>query len=555
MVHPGLRVGDLVELIEHQEVLLPDFQRGYVWRRPQLLKFLDSLYRGYPIGQILLWIPPGTMEANAATAVTENARLLGTTAPRAPGEAMRKESAARAAPPQFVLDGQQRLTSLYKVLRSEAGAKVRFQAADEIFQVESSVLAKDPLWVSVGDVLGSDRGLSKALARLQKDLKLAPDDPQFETLQANLQRLAMVRERVLPVAVVRLSDPEQVAELFVRINSGTPLRRAELALAQLAWRWPGALMGRLGDAVEDFQESGFDFPAPFVMRCFVAVATGQASFSSAESLWKLTDLTLSKNWEKAYAGLRASVSFVQEVARLPTGEDLPSTNVLLPMCSLFARSIRLDAAQTQKLLYWFLVASAFGRYGSSVESRLNEDLRALYTETPLASLLESLAKFTGSPAVIPPSDLEGRGVGSSTYILMSSLMRIRGVQDWWPAAAGGRPPSPAKGETDLVIHPIFSPRALREAGVDTELSEEMANLLLLPHRPPAKLATAKVDELFSKIPAPLLRDQWVPEDKTTWYASHASQFLEARRIKMAQAFGAALESLATGNAPFPVGSA
>jgi hypothetical protein len=444
MVHPGLRVGDLVELIEHQEVLLPDFQRGYVWRRPQMLKFLDSLYRGYPIGQILLWIPPGNAEANEA--VVENARPVGFQAARAPGEAMRKETVARTAPPQFVLDGQQRLTSLYKVLRAEPGARVRFQAADEIFQIESSVMAKDPRWVSVTDVLATDRGLSKALSRLQKDLKLAPDDPQFETLQANLQRLALVRERVLPVAVVRLSDPEQVAELFVRINSGTPLRRAELALAQLAWRWPGALMGRLGDAVEDFQESGFDCPAPFLMRCFVAVATGQASFQNVESLWKLSDLTLAKNWDKTYQGLRASVAFVQEVARLPGGEDLPSFNALLPMCSLFARSIRLDAAQTHQLLYWFLVASAFGRYGSSVESRLNEDLRALYTETPLKSLLENLGKFTGLPAEVPAADLEGKGVGSSVFILMASLMRIRGVMDWWPAATSGRRPPPLPRE-------------------------------------------------------------------------------------------------------------
>ncbi len=559
MVHPGLRVGDLVELIDHQEVLLPDFQRGYVWRRPQVLKFLDSLYRGYPIGQVLLWIPPQSVTDGDSA---PQGRALGTSPSQQAGasifaSAERAEkigggrAPSRAAPPQFVLDGQQRLTTLYRILRGDEGAKVRFHAGDEMFMTETAASGKDPLWVSVGDILGSERGLSKALARLQKELKLAPDDAVFERFQANLQRMALVRERVLPVDVVRLADPEQVAELFVRINSGTPLRRAELALAQLAWRWPGALVVRLGDALEEFVEAGFDFSAPFLMRSFVSVATGQASFSNLESLWKLNDITLSKNWDKTHNGLRSTIAFIQEVARLPTGDDLPSANVLIPMTALFAKNLRLDAPQTQQLLYWFLVAGAFGRYGTNVEPRLGEDLRAIYTETPLKSLLDSLASSTPAPAVVPAAELEGRGVGSGVYLLMASLMRLKGVQDWFPASVGGRPPSPARGERDLVLQPIFSRKQLQESGADPELAEEMANLLLLPHRPPSKYAQAKPEELLARATPAQIKDQWVPESKFLWMAPRAAEFLTARRVLLAKAFSVALESLHSGNAPFP----
>lgn len=559
MVHPGLRVGDLVELIEHQEVLLPDFQRGYVWRRPQVLKFLDSLYRGYPIGQVLLWIPPQSLSDSDAA---QQGRPLGTSPGQQQGAAIfasaeraervspGRSPQARAAPPQFVLDGQQRLTTLYRLLRGDDGAKVRFHVGDEIFVIETAVSAKDPLWAPVGDILGSPRGLSKALSRLQKELKLAPDDPYFERYQANLQRLALVRERVLPVDVVRLADPEQVAELFVRINSGTPLRRAELALAQLAWRWPGALVVRLGDALEEFVEAGFDFSAPFLMRCFVSVATGQAGFSNLDALWKLNEITLARNWEKAHNGLRSTVAFIQEVARLPTGDDLPSLNVLVPMTALFAKGIRLDAAQTQQLLYWFLVAGSFGRYGANVEARLAEDLHAIFSEAPLAGLLKSLEQTTSAPPAVPPTDLEGRGVGSGVFLLMASLLRLKGVHDWWPAAIGGRPPSPARGERDLVVHPIFTRKQLQEAGVDPELSEEMANLLLLPHRPPSKLAQANPEDLIAKMSPALLKEQWAPESKLLWTAPRAAEFLQTRRELIAQAFTVALESLHAGRPPF-----
>ena len=125
MVHPGIRVGEIPLLVERGEVVLPEFQRGFVWRPAQVLKFLDSLYREFPTGQILLWLPPQDVweriRGHAGRALEQESGK--------PSESV--DLSGLSSPPQFVLDGQQRLTSLYRVLKDEPGFHSRFHVETE----------------------------------------------------------------------------------------------------------------------------------------------------------------------------------------------------------------------------------------------------------------------------------------------------------------------------------------------------------------------------------------------------------------------------------------
>ncbi len=540
MVHPGIRVGEIPLLVERGEVVLPEFQRGFVWRPAQVLKFLDSLYREFPTGQILLWLPPQDVWE----------RIRGHA-----GRALEKESgkpsesvdlSGLSSPPQFVLDGQQRLTSLYHVLKDEPGFHARFHVETEEFQMDSPGLRKDPRWVNVATVLGSDHGLSQALVQLQKSLGIGIDDPSYAQFHASLERLAMVRQRVLGVELVRLADVESVTELFIRTNSGTPLKRAELALARLAWRWPGALVRRFEDAVEELRDSGFDLSAPFLMRCFVAVSTGQSGFQHLDALWSLNDVQLSRNWERTHQGLRAAVAFVREVAHIYRSEDLPSHNALLPLVALFAGDVRLNEADTYRLLYWFLVASTYGRYGASIETRLNEDLRAVTGTGGVAALIEALEAGGREPPRVSPEDLEGRGHGSSIYFLWQSLSQLQAPRDWFPAQRGAarRPLSATRKP-----YPIFSRARLAKEGMEEGLSEEVANLVLLPRLPEETPEGLAPDQVLSPLSPEFLAEAWIPRDRTLWFAGKAPEFLAVRRALMAGAFTSALRDLRAGAHP------
>src|SRR5437773_12329080 len=119
MIGRPLKVREFIDEIDGGQVLLPEIQRGYVWKGPQAAKLIDSLYREYPIGQVLLWDPKGL-----PLPVTKQIR------------------GARAAPlpyagaPKVVLDGQQRLTSVYMALgHAEEQLNVYFNVATEAFQL------------------------------------------------------------------------------------------------------------------------------------------------------------------------------------------------------------------------------------------------------------------------------------------------------------------------------------------------------------------------------------------------------------------------------------
>lgn len=147
--HP-LKVRELLDEITRGMVLLPEIQRAYVWKGPQVAKLLDSLYREYPAGQILLW---DTVELPILTK-----HLEGIQPPALP-------SADR---PKIVLDGQQRLTSLHKALGKEANEiDIYFNLDSEQFQRYQRRLKNDPLWVSVRAVLSGDRHDLKILQDIE----------------------------------------------------------------------------------------------------------------------------------------------------------------------------------------------------------------------------------------------------------------------------------------------------------------------------------------------------------------------------------------------------
>src|SRR5215510_6810400 len=261
-------VEELVGMIQRGELRLPEMQRRFVWRATRVRDLLDSLYRGYPSGAILLWetdeqVPLQEMAVAQQTSPYQTSRLL--------------------------LDGQQRLTSLSAVIRGEA-VKVRGRkrpidvlfnldhpdqptvltevndngdddeedidelihdetdsSEDELqkrfnrmtFVVATRKLERLPQWVKVTDVFKSD---SDAAFLKQAGVN-SFDDPNFERYSRRLARLRAIRKYMYRMDVLeRRLSYDEVTEIFVRVNSlGAKLRGSDLALAQITARWPNSL--------------------------------------------------------------------------------------------------------------------------------------------------------------------------------------------------------------------------------------------------------------------------------------------------------------------------
>jgi len=516
--HP-LKVRDLLEEISLGEVLLPEIQRSYVWRGPQVTRFLDSLYKEYPTGQILLW-------DTINLPITKN--LEGVTTPALP----------TVGKPKIVLDGQQRLTSLYKVFGSaESRLNVSFNIETEQFQLYLKRLDADKRWVSVRTVINGERHELEILDEIGSQGITAE---QRKTYLDRLQRLRKINEYKFPIEIFRSDDYDVVTELFIRINSaGTRLRAAELALAQLALRLPGAIVRMFEEAMDSYSEVGYELDTRFLVRALIVIGTGQSRFRSLTDFWKKPPAEVEKIWHRTKKAVDSAVNFVRHNGRFESSEWLPSLNALLPVAAYFDRHVALAPDVERGLLRWFYIASMRGRYSGSSETAIDEDLRAVASADPISELMKKAVPPGGSTQV-GAEEFDDAGWRNPLFALTYAAARKAGAKDWF---TGVDIATDVVGEDHHVeIHHIFPKALLSKIGVATKDRDEIANLAFLAAKPNKQISMRSPSQYLAEIAEnhpDRLKAQSIPMDRSLWKLECFQQFLASRR----ELLGAAINDL------------
>jgi hypothetical protein len=378
-------VEELVGMIERGELRLPEMQRRYVWRSTRVRDLLDSLYRGYPSGAILLW------ETDEAVPLQEFAVAQ----QRNPYQSTR-----------LLLDGQQRLTSLSAVIRSEpvsGGGRKRpiellfnlehpdhlavvtevneegddededeseedeliddeaDSSADELqkrfermtFVVVTKKLGQLPHWVKVSDVFKSESDRPFLRRAGITDF----DDPRSEKYSQRLARLRGIRKYVYRMDILeRTLSYDEVTEIFVRVNSlGAKLRSSDLALAQITAKWRGALK-----TFQAFQEQcanvGFDLDLGIHLKNLVTFATGQSRFLTVSSL---PLETLKQAWKECVPGMEFALNFLKSNGSIDSLALLSSPFLLVTLGYYgHKRKYQIGAEEANRLRHWVLLANA-----------------------------------------------------------------------------------------------------------------------------------------------------------------------------------------------------
>src|SRR5579864_279551 len=235
------------------ELKLPEMQRKYVWTAAKVRDLVDSIYRDYPSGSILMWrqeILPETRQPSIETEL---------------GKSVYSEKL-------LLLDGQQRITSLASVM---TGRPIRVREGDQIaernielffnlehldttpeiidpnsgnlstedddsrsmvFQVRNKSIENVPHWISVTKLF------KEGVGSILRDLRVGWDHPKYEKYNTRLNRLFNRRENyVYPVQILpKELSYQEATDVFVRVNSlGSRLGGSDLALALVTSRWPG----------------------------------------------------------------------------------------------------------------------------------------------------------------------------------------------------------------------------------------------------------------------------------------------------------------------------
>lgn len=497
MARAEATVEELVSMIERGRLRLPEMQRRYVWRSPRVRDLMDSLYRGYPSGAILLWETTEDVPLQEF-AVAQQVNPYQTT--------------------QLLLDGQQRLTSLSAVIRGEpvnvrgrqrpiellfnlehpdqlafvtevnenadvdeegeeSDASELDSSADELMQrfnkmafvVSTRKLEQLPHWVKVSEVFStsSDREF------LRKAGVTDFDDPRVEKYSKRLARLRDIRKYVYRMDVLESSmGYDEVTEIFVRVNSlGAKLRSSDLALAQITAKWRNSLA-----EFQAFQKScaqlGFDLDLGIHLKNLVAFATGQSRFQTVGSL----DVdALQSAWKECRRGMEFALNFMRSNVGISSPALLSSPFILIAIAYFgHKRDYTLSPKESARLRYWALVANAKGRFSrGSSETILDQDLASLRQGGGTRELIDRLRLQFGR-LDITAEELEGRNQRNALFKTMFLAFHAAGATDW---RSNLRISLDHKGTQDrLQFHHVFPKAVLRAAGRSAREADDIANL-------------------------------------------------------------------------------
>jgi len=215
--------------IDQGEIGLPDIQRPFIWEAARVRDLFDSMYKGFPVGYLLFW----ANDHNSGT------RQIGS------GHHQAK------IPRLLIVDGQQRLTSLYAVLKGQpvynrdykhVNIKIAFNPVEERFEVTDAAIERDPVFITDISKLWDTtttrtRFVRTYIARLQQSRPVSEDEA--DNLSEKIDRLFDLQK--YPFTAMEISstvNEEQVSDIFVRINSkGVALKQADFILTLMSVFW------------------------------------------------------------------------------------------------------------------------------------------------------------------------------------------------------------------------------------------------------------------------------------------------------------------------------
>lgn len=526
-----LSISQILNYIDNGHIALPEFQRGFVWRGDQVRHFFDSLYRRHPVGMLLVWVTETRTDIHRGGGNVS------------PGVV------------KLLLDGQQRVTSLYGVVRGQppkffdgdpkAFTGLQFNLESEEFSFYQPVNMKDkPLWIDVTELLSKGHeGHQEIINRLSKYPEIGTDAVQYS------QKLS----QLLGILDIELHDEEVtgqdksldvVVNIFNRVNSGgTKLSKGDLALAKICADWPDA-RNEMQSQLKKWQESNFEFSMDWLLRSINTVLTGEAKFHFLHD----------KSANQVQDGLHRAAKHIDKCLNYISGRlGLDHDRVFFARFAvpvmvryLDQKSGKLTEVERDKLLFWYIQAGMWGRFSGSTESVIDKDMEAL-SEGGLDRLLEEMRLSHGG-FKIEKGHFTGWSRGARFYPVLYWLTRVSEAKDW----ESGLPlkASMLGQMSSLEVHHIFPKSLLYKHGYSKAEVNALANFCFQTKESNLNIGNKLPEEYFPEIEERhpgVLASQWIPQDPRLWKVENYLEFIEERKRLLADEVNRQLKELLHGD--------
>ena len=572
----------LVEAIGRGEIALPDIQRPFRWKPTKVRDLFDSMYRGFPVGHLIFW----------ATGAEMGARRIGT-------------HSHEAAPRLMIVDGQQRLTGLYavltgkEVLREDYTAsriRIAFRPRDGSFEVADAAVLKNPEFIPDISILWASGGLLQKVREFLMRLEASKGDLGEDRrvgLEAAIERLYNLRN--YPFKAMELAsnvDEEQVADIFVRINSlGAGLGQADFILTLMSVWWEEgrkqlesfARNARLRPPGPSPANPFIDPSADQMLRVVAGLALRRGRLRYVYQVLRGKDLETgeisAETRKKQFAALQEAQTetlsltnwheFLKSVRRAGyrSGAMISSQNNLMFSYLMYLighRDHQLDRKILREAIaQWFFVTSLTGRYTGNFESRVEQDLRRIAEAKSGDEFVATLNGIIDTTLTLDywtihlPSSLEtSSAYGPTVFAYHASLVLLNAQPLFSPLQLGELlDPLTHAPRSAVERHHLFPKAYLTRIGVSrTVQRNQIANYAFVEWPDNAEIGDAPPSEYFPHLFSALTPQQqtqarfWhaLPEG---WEQMDYREFLEERRVLIADVVRAAFDKLRTGQLP------
>lgn len=568
----------LVDAISLGSIGLPDIQRPFVWKNAKVRNLFDSMYRGYPVGYLLFW-ENGTAGAKSIGAEKK-----------------------QVVPNLLIVDGQQRLTAIYAVVKGIPVVRENYQSEDiaiafnpleEKFEVADAAIRRDKAFIpNISALWSAEFDIFDVVEEyLQKnataDRALTPD----ETKRAKdaISRLSSITH--YPFTALQLAPnvgEEQVSQVFVRINSeGKPLNQSDFILTLMSVFWDEGRT-ELEKFCRDARTPTTGKASPFnhfiqpdpdqLLRTSVNVGFRRARLSHVYNILRGKDLETqefsAERRVEQFAVLKKAQTRVLDLlhwhdflkclvlAGFRSSSMIGSKNAVV-----FAYSLYLlgrtefgvkDPILRRVIAQWFFMSALTGRYSSSPESSMEFDLARLRTIKSADEFVAVLRQVSNSVLtkdyweISLPNELATASARSPSLFAYFAALNLLGARVLFSKHAVSELMDPALNSTrsPLERHHLFPKKYLKGTGTtDNRDINQVANFTFIEWGDNAAISDKSPAEYV-----PLLSKQFAKKELDNMARWHAlpnawermpyGEFLQKRRELMAGVITDGYEKLA-----------
>lgn len=528
-----MKIRQIIDKIDENQLFVPAFQREYVWKRDDAKKLIASLIKDHPTGTMLTWETNNPPELKGDYVYEMNKGSV-----------------------KLILDGQQRITTLYMLMKGiippyyteqEIENDVRNLYVNvetlELEYFKKTIMEKNPLWVNITDIFQgkiSPRDITDELEKKNNNERLPRER---ETLIANnIRAIERIEDRdfLEQIIPVKASVKEAIDIFYIVNSSGVNLTDAELALAQISGYWPQA-RELFKAKLKTLEEQGWVFKLDFIVYVLLAVLHKMGS--------KMEKLHTEDNKDKLVEAwevldntvLDYTCNLMQSQAYVDHTDEINSVYALVPIITYVFNKPghKLNEEEIRKAIKWFYYSQIRFRYISQLPQKLDKDIGIINdSENPFDTLLALIDEER--PLEIKPSEFVGRDIRHPLFSLMKWYFKSKGAVCLGTGLTLRRNMGKKYA---LERDHIFAYSVLRDSDIydmnnqfHYAIAQEITNraiLTLVENREKfTKFASVYLKAVKQQFPN-ALKLQCIPEDENLWEVENYEKFLEARRAMLA----------------------